>query len=240
MPTLMNLVLAFRPSSDECWISDITTRFPGCFVRIIQLGKKRDESGSYAHVLFEVITPKRNQDKIREALMNNKLLEELHLVSVKKDKLYGSAKAVCSRYCPFANITYAFLRCVNSSNNGEVYWNFVGSNYECRRIMQELTDFGVFYRVAELSTIKENGGMTGRQELVLRVAYELGYFDYPKRINIRELAAIFNVTPATLTEEIRKGLKKALTHYFKESKTPALENEYNKIMNEHVEAYIRS
>ncbi|HID05410.1 MAG TPA: hypothetical protein EYH45_02980 [Candidatus Caldiarchaeum subterraneum] len=240
MPTLMNLVLAFRPSSDECWIADITSRFPDSFVRVIQLERKRGENGNYAHVLFEVITSKKNRDKIRRALAGNKLLEELHLVSVKKDKLYGSAKSICSKYCPFANIPYAFLRCVHSSNNGEVYWNFVGSNYECRRIMQELTDFGVFYRVAELSTIKENGGMTGRQELVLRVAYELGYFDYPKRINIRELAAIFNVTPATLTEEIRKALKKALTHYFKESKTPSLENEYNKIINEYTEAWVRS
>ena len=235
----MNLVLAFRPSSDECWIADITTRFPGCFVRIVQIEKKKNDTGC-PHVLFEIITPKKDQEKIKRGLMSNKLLENLHLVSVKKDKLYGSAIAICGRYCPFANIPHAFLRCVNSSNNGEIYWSFVGSNYECRRIMQELTDFGVFYRVAELSTIKENGGMTGRQELVLRVAYELGYFDYPKRINIRELAAIFNVTPATLTEEIRKGLKKVLTNYFKEAKTPSLESEYNKIMDEYVETFVKT
>ena len=239
MPTLMNLVLAFKPSHDECWISSLTSRVPGCFVRVIQLEKQRGGRDESARVLFEVITPKREQERVRKALEESRLLEEMHLVPVKRDKVYGSARALCVRYCPLANIGYAFLRSVSSSKNGEIYWRFVGSNYECRRIMQELADFGIFYRVAELSTVKENGGMTGRQELVLRVAYELGYFDYPKRVNIRELAAIFNVTPATLTEEIRKGLKKALTHYFNEARSIALENEYNKIIEEYSEAEIR-
>ncbi len=200
---------------------------------------KKDNDADHLNVLFEVITPQNNQEKVKEALMNNKLLENLRLVSVNKEKLFGLARAICVNYCPFINITNGFLRHV-SSINGEIFFSLVGSNYECRQAMKELVDSGVLYRVAELSTVKDVSGMTGRQELVLRVAYELGYFDYPKKIKIRELAAIFKVTPATLAEEIRKGLKKVLTNYFNEAKTPFLENEYYKKMDEYVKTFLKS
>ena len=99
--------------------------------------------------------------------------------------------------------------------------------------MQRLAEQGVFFKVVELSAVKENGsGITGKQELVLKVAYELGYFDYPKRINIRELAELFKLTPATLSEEIRKGLKKILGRYFQESSPIELEDSYQSIIEE--------
>ena len=213
MAGLFNLVVAFRPSPKLCWIADIMRRCPHSFVRVIQVDK--NNGSTHANILFEVIAPKDGIEQVKRTLANHELLKDLQITSVKNDKLYGSAKALCAAYCPLARVGYAFLRGVTSSNNGEIYWNFVGSEQECGKITRELSNSRTPYRVVELTTIKENGGMTGRQELVLRVACELGYFDYPKRINVRELAAMFNVTPATITEELRKGVKKALTYYFR-------------------------
>ena len=42
---------------------------------------------------------------------------------------------------------------------------------------------------------------------VVKEAYDLGFFDVPKRINLLELSAILNIPPTTLDLIIRKSLK---------------------------------
>jgi len=43
---------------------------------------------------------------------------------------------------------------------------------------------------------------------VLRRAYELGYFDWPRRVNLGELANILGVNKATLSQELRIIIRK--------------------------------
>jgi len=72
MPNLMNLVLAFHPSRDRCWITELTNNFKGSSVRIIQL--ERNEKDDF-RVLFEIITGRNNIEEINKFLNENKLLE---------------------------------------------------------------------------------------------------------------------------------------------------------------------
>jgi len=88
--------------------------------------------------------------------------------------------------------------------------------------MRNLADRGVIYRVEELSFLRNRSSLTSRQELVVKVAFDLGYFDYPKKISVREMAEIFGVSPATINEEIRKGVRKILKEYFEVVKEAAI------------------
>ena len=46
------------------------------------------------------------------------------------------------------------------------------------------------------------GKLTDRQLEVLKTAYEMGYFDKPKRANATEVAAALDITQSTLTEHL--------------------------------------
>ena len=46
------------------------------------------------------------------------------------------------------------------------------------------------------------------------MAYQRGYYDFPKRIGVRELAEMFDISTATLSEILRRGQKKIIEHYF--------------------------
>ena len=67
-------------------------------------------------------------------------------------------------------------------------------------------------KVARLEGVEE---LTARQEAMLQIALEKGYFEFPKKITLRQLAKLLDVSPATLTEILRRGQKKILEQHFK-------------------------
>ncbi|ASJ01069.1 helix-turn-helix domain-containing protein [Thermococcus gorgonarius] len=52
--------------------------------------------------------------------------------------------------------------------------------------------------------------LTGRQFEVLLLAYKSGYFDSPRRVTLRELSQMLGLSPSTVKEHLRKGLKRVL------------------------------
>ncbi|MDJ0269681.1 MAG: helix-turn-helix domain-containing protein [Aigarchaeota archaeon] len=229
MTSLMSLTIALT-SNNGFWISRLIQKFRGSFVKVMQVEMNGNNDETY--YLFEIISAQ-NSDNICRELEKEQILRDVRLVKFGRDRIYGSGRAVCSSKCLLKKINCAFLRCITSGVNGEVYWHFVGSNADCRRIMQKLTDNGVLYRVVELSTLKGGNQITGKQELAVKVVLDLGYFDYLKRVNLKHLADLFDLSPATLSEEIRKRLKKILNQYFKNVDSIELLDGYREIEEKH-------
>jgi len=57
--------------------------------------------------------------------------------------------------------------------------------------------------------------LTIKQEEILRMAYKMGLFDFPRRITLNEFAKMVGLSPTTVTEILRTGLRKVLNEYFK-------------------------
>jgi predicted DNA binding protein len=81
-----------------------------------------------------------------------------------------------------------------------------------------MKDNGMDASVKSLRDISSKEELTKRQEDILKIALEKGYFDYPKGTSIRELAAMFGISISTLSEILRSGQKKVMASYFKENK----------------------
>jgi len=60
--------------------------------------------------------------------------------------------------------------------------------------------------------------LTDTQEYVLSIALEMGYFDYPHKITLKELSKVLDISPSTLNEILRRAIKKIVTHYLTISK----------------------
>ena len=58
--------------------------------------------------------------------------------------------------------------------------------------------------------------LTTRQEQIVKMALEMGYFEFPKKIKLEELSDRFGVSAGTLSEILRRAEKNILTHYFRE------------------------
>jgi predicted DNA binding protein len=55
--------------------------------------------------------------------------------------------------------------------------------------------------------------LTVRQEQVLVAALESGYFDYPRKVRLSELAKRLNISPSTLDEVLRRAERNVLLKY---------------------------
>lgn len=59
-----------------------------------------------------------------------------------------------------------------------------------------------------------NSGLTETQKLILREAYKRGYYSWPRKIELEELANRFRIKKPTALYHLRKGEKKILDSFF--------------------------
>jgi predicted DNA binding protein len=84
-----------------------------------------------------------------------------------------------------------------------------------KTLLKELEDEHVAAEVVKVSKLEEEEELTARQEHILQIALEKGYFEFPKKITLRQLAKVLEVSPATLTEILRRGQKRVLQEHFR-------------------------
>jgi len=67
-----------------------------------------------------------------------------------------------------------------------------------------------------ISIVKRTPMLTERQEEVLLTAMRMGYFDFPRRTRTRELAGMLGMSQASLTEILRKAIRKLIIEYYRD------------------------
>lgn len=58
--------------------------------------------------------------------------------------------------------------------------------------------------------------LTEKQERMFWYALKLGFFEYPRKIHMNELAQKLGISMSTLSEILRRGMRNLLTDFFKE------------------------
>lgn len=57
-------------------------------------------------------------------------------------------------------------------------------------------------------------GVSEKQHEALRVAYEEGYFDVPRRASLRDVANVLDISRSALAERLHRGQSHVFEHYF--------------------------
>jgi len=110
----------------------------------------------------------------------------------------------------------AFL--VTAWNTGEdkIVYAFIAPNAEAvQDIVSTLESLDLKLRVLGMERYRSRPSiLTGKQEVVLWLALEAGFFDCPKKISIMELSRRLKIAPSSLSENIRRGVRRLLEYYF--------------------------
>lgn len=69
-------------------------------------------------------------------------------------------------------------------------------------------------QLARISGSSGASGLTLRQKEILQFAYSNGYYEYPRRVSLRDLSRIFDVSPSTMSEILRAGQRRIFSKYF--------------------------
>jgi predicted DNA binding protein len=111
-----------------------------------------------------------------------------------------------------------FLVSAHTKDRSRLEWTVISSDNQCMKdLIDRLGKHGATPEVVKMKKIKEEEMLTENQEKIVRTAYERGYYDFPKRIGVKELAEMFEISTATLSEILRRGQRKIIESYFDKS-----------------------
>jgi predicted DNA binding protein len=171
--------------------------------------------GEGVQELFEVTSTADLSEKIVNYLHRDSYVYDIDIVRADQGRVIGSLKThKCTACKTFAGAD-CFLVSATSKPDGKLEWTVLGNDTMVKSLMQELENQKVAGQVVKVSTIKGEEELTARQENILQIALEKGYFEFPKKITLRQLARTLDISPATMTEILRRGQKRILQEHFK-------------------------
>jgi predicted DNA binding protein len=161
------------------------------------------------------------EDKLGEAveeLKGSSQFQEVDITQTSKNKALASIHTDRCAVCSVLAGSECFLISA-STKDGGIYWTLLASGKKpLRDLMDAMKGKGFDVDIVKMAEVKGREALTARQEEIIRVALEKGYFDYPKRISLRDLARLFGISISTLSEVLRTGQRKIIQAHFKEVK----------------------
>ncbi len=210
---MMEAIVSLR--EPENWISDISARFPAK-IRVID---RMPYSEKGVKDLVEISAPQDVMEEILEAILKNPLVTDVDTTVTERGKVISAVTTARCEICRILTDSGVFLISAQSKDGGKVEWTLIVSEKEVLKdIFDHLKKKSVDAELIKLTKIDDRESLTERQDKITQVAFERGYFDYPKRISLRELARMFDVSPSTLSEILRKGQRKIVLDYFKKQR----------------------
>jgi len=165
--------------------------------------------------LIEVRLNGADLEDIKKFLNNVDEVELVELELVETDKAIGVVKCSECFGCRELLSTECFLVSAVSKEDGRLEYTIISSKNEClRQLMAKLEKANASPKLVKMKKLTKEEMLTDNQEKIVKMAYQKGYYDFPKRIGVKELAKIFNISPATLSEILRRGQKKIIESYF--------------------------
>jgi len=109
------------------------------------------------------------------------------------------------RICRSAeNSAVMCLDCPFNSTEVPARWRFAAKETsDVREIMARLAEGGIQARIQDISPLNKNVTLTLKEKGIIAVAIERGYFEFPRKITLEDLAQVVGVEPASLGRILR-------------------------------------
>jgi predicted DNA binding protein len=106
------------------------------------------------------------------------------------------------------------LDSATSRPDGGIQWNVIAPDGAAlARLVDDLKEVGASVVVGKVTILRTARELTIEQEKVLRTAFDLGYFDIPKRVRLDDLAKRLNISKATLNVVLRRAQRKIVASH---------------------------
>jgi predicted DNA binding protein len=183
-------------------------------IRVISVKPQEDQKGVTHFV--DISSESSSAEDISRQIQTSSDITDSDLARVGTNRVIGSVTSNDCIVCKalFESKTNTFIAPASTGDNCQMSYKVYVSGAGLPIFLQRLHKQGVAYKIADLSPLATQKGITTRQQKVLRSALELGYYDYPKRISTEELASKLGIKPGTVAEILRRAEKNVITRYF--------------------------
>jgi predicted DNA binding protein len=110
----------------------------------------------------------------------------------------------------------SFLVSGNTTEDRTLAYTFISLNYEAfQNTVSEFEAKGLKPEILRVEKYSSKGEvLTERQERVLWLALKMGFFEYPRKLSMKELSRKIGVSMSTLSEIMRRGFRRLLESHF--------------------------
>jgi len=163
--------------------------------------------------LFDIQVEPGLADELIASIRNDKDVIEMEAMKSRSGHVHGSASSRRCTVCKQVAKSRCFLESVSVRAKGRAQWTILGNDDSFRELLKALDAKKIPVEVNLRRNLKDSELLTARQEQILSIAFERGYFEFPKKIGLDELATQTGIKASTLSEILRRGQKKILSEY---------------------------
>jgi len=201
-------------SMPDKWIRESLLEYPS-IVKIIS-SKPVDRKSVRDLVEIEV-EKEEDLNKVMESIKTSPNVFNVDITPIERGKALAVFTTTKCIVCRLLVDTDCFLTSSTSTKDGRMQWTLLMSEKApLQQLVADLERHGAEPKLVSLTEIGDKDALTARQEQITRMAFERGYYDFPRSIGLRQLAKIFGVSTSTLSEILRKGQRRIMARYFKE------------------------
>ncbi len=120
----------------------------------------------------------------------------------------------CSACKYFASINMPIIGSRSAGKEKVIFRLMAQSKKTADRLVREMTDMGLKPRVIDVTT-SESMEVTDREKEVILYAFNHGYFEQDRGASLTELAEGLEVSPSSLSDVMRRALRKIVMEYLK-------------------------
>ncbi|HYC12199.1 MAG TPA: helix-turn-helix domain-containing protein [Nitrososphaerales archaeon] len=191
------------------WIRAASRKFSA---EIEILDSKLLPKGLVEH-LFDIQVEPGVADELLAAMKKDADVIQMEIMRSDSGHIYGAAISSRCTVCKQVARSKCFLESVGISSGERARWTVLGSDSSYKELIRSLEQEKIPLEVRRRRAMGDTDLLTTRQEQILSIAYELGYFDFPKKLGLKELADRTGVRTSTLGEILRRGQRKVLAEY---------------------------
>ena len=109
----------------------------------------------------------------------------------------------------------SFLISAKKLDGFKILYSFVSPNaLFLKNILNSLDKAKIPVRIIEITRFNKKGNFSSKQEFALLIAYKMGYFEYPRKITLNNLAKKIQISPSNLSELLRKALERVVKQHY--------------------------
>jgi len=210
----MEVVLRIRMPDN--WVRDVSKKFP-LPIKFIDCMPHGDEGG---RGLIEIDSTGTEINKIIEEIKNHPDVCSIDITHFKDGSILGSVVTEKCVACRMLTGSDCFLTSAQSVGDGRVEWQLItGGEGSLAHLIKELEEYGCDIELKRTKNLTRNLMITKRQEEILHMAFELGYYDKPKKVTIKGIAERFGISSSTLAEILQRGERKIIMEHFRDKIT---------------------
>ena len=118
------------------------------------------------------------------------------------------------RACHVLITSKAFMVYPVDIKKGRMKWLLItDDNRTVGKLVENLEEIGCDIKIDRVTPLSEKGVLTDRQEEIIRAAFAVGYFDFPRKIGSEKLADKLSVSVSTLSEVMRAAQRRIFAEY---------------------------